>query len=101
MWEQKEGKDSFRVYLSVWVDDCAFRGVRRLREEEFGRRNPDSCFGHVLATPEFMMRVGHAGGDVKEMLGNVHLRLQGEARLRIPIFRFGSHRDDLQPHGAG
>lgn len=48
----------------------------------------------VLATPEFMVRVGHAGEDVKEMLRNVHLRLQGEARLRIPIFRFGSHRDD-------
>lgn len=46
MWEGKEGKDSFSVYLSVWVDDCAFRGARRLREEEFGRRNPDSCFGH-------------------------------------------------------
>lgn len=28
-----------------------------------------------------MMPVGHAGGDVKEMDGNVYPRLQGEPRL--------------------
>lgn len=61
------------------MDDCTVRGVRRLREEEFGRRDPDSCFGHC----ECMMRVGHAGGDVKEMVGNVHLRLQGGQSSQI------------------
>lgn len=58
--------------------------MRRLREEELGG-GTKNCFGHG----EFAMPVGHAGGDVKEMAGNVHLRLRGEVKAEVAdIFRY-------------